>query len=587
MHKIKTGLLIALTALFVTTACSNEDAPGVVSPTAEPERVAASTIPQVVEVPSEPKEIVHESWWGRLFDIPAALEEMIVKSSIVARVRLRGVEAAAVRRAEVYTGRPSSEYNGALALTLDVLEYLRGDTASTTITAYAYGFNTLMDEYTAPTLEDATALGQRLLALRDTRWDDREAVVFLRYNEDEQHYFLGLVRADEKWVWDFTVASTMWKAWLPDADAPAGDGPGTRSSGGKGTSPQQAQRFLLDDPANYSGGGGDSVARSMDGTIPAADSDVPTATLSNLRDTVTELVRELAGGDGSQAYRNCVVTKYEWFSNSLTTPRPIPPTEVEMASGMPAGTRVMATDSTRGLESRSDAADDGDIFFSEGPDSDVLVGAWPFVINAARPLPAGRYHAWLRWLTAEQRLCDVTPEVWRKDFAVNLTVTASATTTHESFFDPYASSTAIVGTTTVGTISWQSGRVTAVLDIDATDHALDFIGLDGTTTLSLIVADATESAGTLSWTTPTQPWSAGDKLMLRVLRYEAPTPTPTPTATPTPTPTATPTPTPAPTAMCLQTGATIAAAGTPTARRSPWSCPRRLPVPIQARVARA
>ena len=150
MHKIKTGLLIALTALFVTTACSNEDAPGVVSPTAEPERVAASTIPQVVEVPSEPKEIVHESWWGRLFDIPAALEEMIVKSSIVARVRLRGVEAAAVRRAEVYTGRPSSEYNGALALTLDVLEYLRGDTASTTITAYAYGFNTLMDEYTAP-----------------------------------------------------------------------------------------------------------------------------------------------------------------------------------------------------------------------------------------------------------------------------------------------------------------------------------------------------------------------------------------------------------------------------------------------------
>ena len=55
-----------------------------------------------------------------------------------------------------------------------------------------------MDEYNAPTLEDATALGQRLLALRDTRWDDREAVVFLRYNEDEQHYFLGLVRADEK-----------------------------------------------------------------------------------------------------------------------------------------------------------------------------------------------------------------------------------------------------------------------------------------------------------------------------------------------------------------------------------------------------
>ena len=586
MRRIAACLLAAL--IVSATACLGEPTPqtteGVTEPVAEPVVVKSET---EGPPPPEPEEVVRESSWGLIFEIPPSLEEMIVKSSIVARVRLRSVEAAAVRRAEVYTGRPSSEYNGALALTLDVLEYLRGDTASTTITAYAYGFNTLMDEYTAPTLEDATALGQRLLALRDTRWDDREAVVFLRYNEDEKHYFLGLVRADEKWVWDFTVASTMWKAWLPDADAPAGDGPGTRSSGGKGTSPQQAQRFLLDDPANYSGGGGDSVARSMDGTIPAADSDVPTATLSNLRDTVTELVRELAGGDGSQAYRNCVVTKYEWFSNSLTTPRPIPPTEVEMASGMPAGTRVMATDSTRGLESRSDAADDGDIFFSEGPDSDVLVGAWPFVINAARPLPAGRYHAWLRWLTAEQRLCDVTPEVWRKDFAVNLTVTASATTTHESFFDPYASSTAIVGTTTVGTISWQSGRVTADLTIDVTGHALDFIGLDGTTTLSLVVADATESAGALTWSVPTQALERRRQAHAARPQARRPTPTPTPTATPTPTPTATPTPTPAPTAMCLQTGATIAAAGTPPARRSPWSCPRRLPVPIQARVARA
>ena len=38
------------------------------------------------------------------------------------------------------------------------------------------------------------------------------------------------------------------------------------------------------------------------------------------------------------------------------------------------------------------------------------------------------------------------------------------------------------------------------------------------TTLSLVVADATRTDGTLSWSVPTQPWSAGDKLMLRIRR---------------------------------------------------------------------
>ena len=103
-----------------------------------------------------------------------------------------------------------------------------------------------------------------------------------------------------------------------------------------------------------------------------------------------------------------------------------------------------------------------------------------------------------------------------------ITVKPPAGTLAESFFDPYADGAAVTGTTTVGAISWQSSRVTADLDIDVTGHALDFIGLDGTTTLSLIVADAAETDGTLNWTVPTQPWSAGDKLMLRVRRHDAP-----------------------------------------------------------------
>ena len=45
--------------------------------------------------------------------------------------------------------------------------------------------------------------------------------------------------------------------------------------------------------------------------------------------------------------------------------------------------------------------------------------------------------------------------------------------------------------------------------------------MDGTTTLSLVVADATRTDGTLGWSVPTQPRSGGDMLMLRIRRSDA------------------------------------------------------------------
>ena len=316
----------------------------------------------------------------------------------------------------------------------------------------------------------------------------------------------------------------MWKSWLPDAAAPTSSlDPGRSASSGP-------QSFLLDDPDNYpstsgQSGLGGSVSRST-GRSTQASSAVPTATLPILRQTVRSLLRELESGDGSQEYRDCVVFKYEMLSRSKKWGGPSTPTILEMPSGMPAGTRVMETSLTYTFEviggSDPDAiygSDPDIVYWTEGPNRDVLVGAWPDVINVARPLPAGEYDAWLRGLTAKERICgDPTPEAWRRVHELVLTVTAPAGTLAESFFDPYADGAAVTGTTTIGTISWQSGRVTADLTVDATGQALDFIGLDGTTTLSLIVADAAESAGTLSWTVPAQPWSAGDKLMLRIRR---------------------------------------------------------------------
>ena len=79
-----------------------------------------------------------------------------------------------------------------------------------------------------------------------------------------------------------------------------------------------------------------------------------------------------------------------------------------------------------------------------------------------------------------------------REFIVDVTVTSPAGTLAESFFDPYADGGAVTGTSTIGTISWEGGKVKAsATDIpELPDLYLDFIGLDGTTTLSLVVDDA-------------------------------------------------------------------------------------------------
>ena len=449
-----------------------------------------------------------------LIDFIPSLEEMVVKADIIARVRLLSVKPAGVRSDPSYTIGPLPEglYIGSLAYRLDVMEYLKGDRATTTITAYAYGWGSLRGLYATTTVAVAKQLGRALLTKRDARWDDREAIVLLRYNAAEQHHYLGLIGVGVgAGFWDFTVASPLWKAWLPDTSSPSATSIAQSTSTADNLVSVE-QRFLLDDPADY------------------PTSAVPTATLASLRETVQRLLRELAGGDGSQAYRDCVIYKYELHSQAAGSV-PHDPTPVAMLSGMPAGTRVLETGFTEDLEAGRYSELDPS-FWSAGPDRDVLLGVWPSVMTASRPLPAGEYNAWLRALSAKERICgDPIPKAWRKVYSVLLTVTSPAGTLAESFFDPYADGMAVTGTTTVGTISWQppsagsglTGWVTADLAVDVTGHVLDFIALDGTVSLSLDVSNATkDDDGVLTWAVPTEPWSPGAKLMLRIRRHDAP-----------------------------------------------------------------
>ena len=517
-----------------------------------------------VEVEEEDAVILGSGVWIPRLQFPPVLEEMIVKSTVIARVRLSSVEVAGVKTqlwpiANVPDHPP---YNGALKFMLDVRQCIKGSCGSQLV-AYAYGVEDWggmyeNEDFAAETVEDAKAKASQLLVNRDGRWDDRDALVMLRYNARDEHYYLGVVSADG--YVQFTVAGPLWRSWLPDAEAPAATS--TPPVGARGAQPGAPQRFLLQDTERFNAQPVGTKS-AVGGRVAAAARAVETISLRDFEAKVTALEREYNGGDGTVAWKECIVRKYEWESQSLREMEenggePVRAVyRYESPSGLPAGALIRAlpySDEKRERYGDTPPPTYGN-YWTEGRDRELLVGGWPGEIRTSRPLIMGEYRVFELWRSADRHKCDAYPERERERFEHVVTVTAPAGTLAESFFDPYASSTAIIGTTTVGMISWhppslgsgQAGRVTADLTVDATGHALDFIGLDGTTTLSLIVADATETDGTLSWTVPTQPWSAGDKLMLRVRRHDAPTPTPTPTPTATPTPTPAPAPTSTPT----------------------------------------
>ena len=75
-------------------------------------------------------------------------------------------------------------------------------------------------------------------------------------------------------------------------------------------------------------------------------------------------------------------------------------------------------------------------------------------------------------------------------------------------------------TTTIERIEWEAGTAQMKLTPHTAlaGRVVDFIELDGTVSLSLVVDEATVDAAnnTLSWPVSPQPWDDGDKLMVRM-----------------------------------------------------------------------
>ncbi len=342
------------------------------------------------------------------------------------------------------------------------------------MTAVAYDLSYSVDD----TREDAAASADwNLLPGRDKRWDSREAIVFLRKPPLREHehlrsqldhdYYLGITGKQDRQI---TVASGEARAWLPDSSSAVG----VRSA--------SKQQFLLEDPAQATQG---AAQRST-----GLSSSTSSVSLSGLKAKLAAIEAEIARGDGSQAYRDCIIATYFYNRPELYQDMLF---EATVESGAPAGTTVYTYSYAEHYLERYGPTEPDNYgeYWLEGRDADLFGRRYPGHLHNKRPLPAGEYRSFSLARSREMKLCQGDAWAQRGKFENVITLTAPAGTLAEAFFDPVADGGATTATTTVGTIRYESNTVKATLTPTVTNHVLDFIALDGSVALSLNVADAT------------------------------------------------------------------------------------------------
>ena len=396
-----------------------------------------------------------------------------------------------------------------MEITFSALEYLKGANQGNTLAgmALAFGLGDGSIPYVRDTEQEAVTIARKMVEWRDSRWDDREAIIFLNEVDGRDYLVLGNLGPGPAKI---TVADAEYRSWLPDASPPSSDLPVSRSP---------SQRFFLTDEPSDSGSGSGGIGSAE--RFPAQSRPAqPNVSLAALKGLIAENKRKLAAGDGSREYSQCLAWTL-WHSRTAQTSYSLETGAI--LSGQPAGTRAVAQQETIDTNllfyGPDNAAGDypGHLIWYEGPAAHLVEEEYPGYVVTKRPLPAGEYRVFFMTRPQGMVLCDGYPANIKGKWESAFTVTAPVGTLAESFFDPATSSAAFVGTTTVGTISWEADTVTADLTLEIPANAkLDFIALDGTVVLSLAVANATSAAGVLSWEVTPQPWAGGDQLMLRV-----------------------------------------------------------------------
>ncbi len=466
-------------------------------------------------------------WWGE-----TTIEERILEAGTIVRARLVSNSLDVVQG----EGRWEEWYYIFQTFELAVSEYLVGS-GPATIRAVLE----MTGEYDSE--EEARADVVAVEARRNTEWDDREAIFFLKDGEKSRfveyfeeapvgtHYF-GDEAYEERPRKDmYSLDSPGNRLWLP-AD--------TRSSASG-----DGQVFLMAPIGanlHYRGG------QTMPDTI----------TLGELKANIAALNAELAGGDGTDSYWWCVLGTYEQKRMDAYFGREggsqyIKHRSLSLGSGKAGGTVIhsdggigvalsdgMRTKVTLGGEdSEYFVVREGDEF-SSPPDDGSPRMLFVVHVDAARPLAAGEYVFEQNYVPVGLSYCGST---FTSEWTV--TVTPPDGTRHELLFDPVAVGGAVGADATNGglvggsywdwpgytgrieSIRWEDGavRVTVGPHIRLTAEVLDFIGMDGGVTVSFDAADAVSFVEwpniVYTWDVASRPWDDGDKLMVRIRGGEA------------------------------------------------------------------
>lgn len=494
-------LLLTLPGVLLACSLSQRDEPTVVLRDPPPR-----TDPIAPPLPYYGEESIEER---------VAMAEIIVKAGLADTTR------------EIVT-TTADGWNGkhfvALKFHLTVSEYLKGSGANEITALWVRGD-------TFDTQKEAEDAAPDIAATRDTTWDGREAIFFLR-KEDLRMFFSAALRGDNDYYLSadslredmYSLHNRRRKLWLPSAGTTATD---------------NSQEFLL--------------------AAPEPGVDTPTITLREMKSRIRSVNAELNAGDGSPEYVDCVRQTYQYkridryFLETRGHSRYPESPDHGLGSGLAASTVVNEQTSSGYLPDEKDRVwfdgGDADLFsveFGETVPWDSTGNGMKDAISYARrvvttrPMPDGVYKFHFNYLPHYFVPCDGF--MFRYEWTV--TVNPPEGTLHELFFDPVTlrqdqGQPAAVGaddtsgvlspatftdandwSVIIHRISFESDTVMIkVYPDDAFEgHIMDFIALDGTVSLSLDVDDATVDGEnyTLSWSVAEQPWHDGDKLMVRI-----------------------------------------------------------------------
>ena len=322
----------------------------------------------------------------------ASLRERILDAEVIARVRLRSVAPVGATTAHKNDPRPIP----ALDFTFDVLEYLHGS-GGNTVVARAYALENAEVPWGTPsdTREAEQIARDEVLPFRDSRWDDREAVVFLRPPlKSGEPYLFGYIGKDPQTdsyspsygerittrtlQYKLTVADDLYRAWLPATATTTARGTSSNTHASK------EQRFLLDDPAATT----TSFAAVSGRSGQTATTTAQTISKSSLREKIAEMDRLVASFDSDAAkIRACLSRKdarerRQRVEAAAGIPQIQHVVTHRVGSGLPAGTGIEWKLIDLPGETERDWFGHGDAHLFNVDKTNV---------TTVRPIPAGSY----------------------------------------------------------------------------------------------------------------------------------------------------------------------------------------------------